>query len=196
MRSTIKTAMLFLLLTVFAAGCGSGKKDYDQNAVVINKDLSVWEICLEDTGDNADIADITAFIQEKVSEANEGLPEDDPLVTFTEPETEEGVVAVELEYRSAAAYADFNNVQLDILQMGQGTDIAEYLVDAEPKGVKEGFDLTETLNNEDCYVVVFQPASEYIINVPGDIEALGGNAELLSDDEALINGYSVIIYEY
>ena len=180
----------------FSAGCGKKVADYDQNAVILKDDGAIEEKCVLELGEYGDTDQVNSFIQKSADEVNGGITDEDQMpVRFKEAERSGDTVSVELTYKAPEYYEELNNITFKVIPFG-GDAYAEAAGDLEIK-TSDGrmFDISEITDTEDCRILVFAPESEYILKTPGDITALSTNAELLGDDEALINGYSVIIFE-
>ncbi|MBQ9827164.1 MAG: hypothetical protein IJM62_00620 [Lachnospiraceae bacterium] len=183
-------------LFVFSSGCKKDAGSYDQNAVVLSDDGSIDEKCVLELGEYGDTEKVYAFIAESLKEINAGITEEKDLpVTAEKAERTENTVSVVLKYKAPEYYERLNNITFKVLEFS-GDALTEAAGDLELK-TRDGrtFGISEIESPEDCRIVVFAPESEYILKTPGDIAAYSGNAVLLEDDEALINGYSVIIYE-
>ena len=122
-KGIFSAVLLVLLLTACSVRIGTKDKGekYDRNTVVLNQDGSVSEYIRESFPDKYSVEDLIASMDQEIMAYNEATSPDS--VTRQEPVVREGMIRLEMSYRTVGDYALFNEGRMEVKEYvpGDGT---------------------------------------------------------------------------
>lgn len=206
MRKTnvlLKVCVILVLCIAFI-GCGCGEdteekyRKADKNTLFIASDLTV--VCtIIDSLDKEyyDAEELRTFIDSEIQKYNYSiLTEAVSLIDLSVNET--AGVRLILKYGSAGHYTAFNQEMLFIgtiaeaMEAGYDFDTPFYKYDSLDEVA-----LADAVYNVSDYVVIMEPTTDMVINVPEKIKFIGADVEKIDKATAQVkeNCRSYIIYE-
>ncbi len=194
---------VILVLCIAAIGCGCGEdaedkyKKADKNTLFIASDLTA--VCtVVDSLDKEyyDAEELKSFIDSEIQKYNYSIPAE--AVSLVDLSVDGTNAKVILKYGSAEHYTGFNQETLFVgtikEAMEAGYDFATTFYKYE--NLSEAA-LADAVYNVANYVVIMEPTTNMVINVPGEIKFIGADVEEIDKATAQVkeNCRSYIIYE-
>lgn len=194
---------VMLVLCVAAIGCGCNKdpnekyKAADENTLFIASDLTA--VCtVIDSLDKEyyDAEELRSFIDSEIQKYNYSIPAE--AVSLVDLSTDGTTAKVILKYASVEHYTSFNQEALFVGTIEAAME-EEYDFNTTFRKYEDLSEvaLGDAVYNVADYVVIIEPTTDMVINVPGEIKFIGADVEEI--DKATVqvkaNCRSYIIYE-
>lgn len=191
--------VLSMLMLVVIAGCGKDKdsitaKNVTRNTIVIKKDNTVQSSVVEDFDKNYySSQELEDFIKEEMSDYNEKNGKD--AVTMDSIHIADQKASVVFNYRTIAEYAEFNNVEAQVLSTQEALDNTDIMKNLEFVDYETGATIEKEVafSNQAAKVLIVNEALE--IKISGDIKYYS-NAD--QTDKGILhstgNGISVVVF--